>query len=139
MKDAQLRILFLSKLYESNRNGASILNIKEDELFKDVDENQWNFCFQYLGTLNLIQYSSSNRGAGLYTFNPLYIAGKGIDIVESLMEKITTKLKNSVIENSSSVVEKIPIFIAHTLENPDFWDTVIEIFEKLIDAMMVIF
>ena len=138
MKDKQLRILVLTKLYEFNRNHVSIRNLDKNVIFSEVDSNQLNFAFQYLGTLNLIENATVNRG-GISTFYPQIITGKGIDIVESLMLGIKTKIKNEIFEKASSVIEKIPIFLAEASANQDIWDALIVIFDKLIKALMVIF
>lgn len=138
MKDEQLRILVLTKLYEYNRNHYTTSHFKSDKIFEGGEPNQLNFCFQYLGTLGLIENSTSVTG-GVYDFNPKIITGKGIDIVESLMLKITTTMKNKLFEEASSVIEKIPIFLAEALVNQDIWDTLIKIFNELIKALMVIF
>jgi len=137
MEDKQLRILVLTKLYQHNRQGASIKNFTEDKIFEGVDEKQFNFCYQYLGTQNLIEYESSG-GGGLWSFSPLFIKGQGMDIVESLISKISDKIKNSLIKNTSSVIEKIPIFLAESLTNLDLWDAAIQIFDKLIQALSVV-
>ncbi len=136
MEDKQLRILFLTKLYEYNRNGASVLDLVKNTIFDGVDSNQMNFCLQYLGTLNLIQ-TSSRHGGGLTSYDPEIITGKGIDIVESLVSEI--KIKNEVFEKASSVIEKIPIFLAEVLKNQELLDAIIVIFDKLIEALKVIF
>ncbi|PBO85311.1 MAG: hypothetical protein COA77_04240 [Thaumarchaeota archaeon] len=138
MKDGQLRILVLTKLYELNRNHASVHELEKNMLFQGIEPNQLNFCFQYLGTLNLIQNASTNH-VGIYNFSPQFITGKGIDIVESLMLDIKTKIKNNLFEKAHSVIEKIPIFLAEASVNQDLWDMLIVIFDKLIKAIMVIF
>ena len=136
MEDKQLRILFLTKLYEYNRNGASVRGLVQNTIFDKVDSNQMNFCLQYLGTLNLIQ-TSSRHSAGLTSFTPEIITGKGIDIVESLISEI--KIKNEVFEKASSVIEKIPIFLAEVLTNQELLNTIIAIFDRLIEALKIIF
>ena len=136
MEDKQLRILFLTKLYEYNRNGASVLELVRNVIFDKVDSNQMNFCLQYLGTLNLIQ-TSERHGAGLTSYNPEVITGKGIDIVESLV--LRSDIKNKLFEKASTVIEKIPIFLAEVSANQDLLNTIIEIFDKLIQALTVIF
>ena len=138
MKDKQLRILVLTKLYELNRNHASVNDFKKLITFDKVEPNQLNFCFQYLGTLNLIENGTVNRG-GMYEFSPQIITGKGIDIVEYLMLEIKSKIKNEIFEKASSVIEKIPIFLAEALVNQDLWDALIVIFDKLIKALTFIF
>ena len=110
----------------------------KNTIFDGVDSNQMNFCLQYLGTLNLIQ-TSSRHSAGLTSYNPEVITGKGIDIVENLMLDIKTKIKSELFQKAHSVIEKIPIFLAEASVNQDLWDALIVIFEKLIKALMVIF
>ena len=136
MEDKKLRILFLTKLYEYNRTHYSTLQLVKDSIFDGVDSNQMNFCLQYLGTINLIQ-TSSRHSAGLTSYNPEVITGKGIDIVESIVSEI--KIKNEIFEKASSVIEKIPIFLAEALTNQDLLDAIIIIFDKLIEALKVIF
>ena len=61
MDDNKLRILVLTKLYQINRKHEDAKNLKDDPLIKNVDEAQLNFCYQYLGTLNLINFSYTNH------------------------------------------------------------------------------
>jgi len=136
MEDKQLRILFLTKLYEHNRNGASVHNLEQNAIFDGVDSNQMNFCLQYLGTLNLIQ-TSYRHGGGLTRFTPEVITGKGIDIVESLVSEI--KIKNEIFEKASSVIERIPIFLNEVLTNQELLNAIIAIFDRLIEALKIIF
>jgi len=137
MEDKQLRILALTKLYEYNRTHYSVQNFEKDAVFQGVEPNELNFAFQYLGTQGLILNGvvSSN---GLHHFNPQYITGKGIDIVESLMLGITTKIKDKLVKDASSVLEKIPIFLAEAAKNQDLWDALIKIFDGLIEKLQFI-
>lgn len=89
-----------------------------------------------MGTQGLIVNGVVSQN-GLHNFNPQYITGKGIDIVESLMLDISTKIKNKL-GNASSAIEKIPIFLAEALTNPDLWNTLIEIFDELIRQLSLI-
>ena len=90
-----------------------------------------------MGTQGLIINGvvSSN---GLHNFNPQYITGKGIDIVESLMLGITGKIKDKLVKDAYTVLEKIPIFLAEAAENQDLWDVLIKIFDKLIKELSFI-
>jgi len=137
MEDKQLRILILTKLYEFNRTHYSVQEFDKNLIFRGVDPNQLNFAFQYLGTHGLILNGVVSQN-GLVNFNPQYITGKGIDIVESLMSGITGKIKDKLVKDAYSVVEKIPIFLAEALENQDLWDAIIVIFDKLIEALKII-
>ena len=58
MEDKQLRILVLTKLYEFGRTHYTVREFEKNVVFQGIDTNQLNFAFQYLGTQNLIQYSS---------------------------------------------------------------------------------
>ncbi len=138
VKDEQLRILVLTKLYELNRKQESVSNIKNDEIFNDVEPSQLNFCFQYLGTLHLIDNSYSHE-RGIYRYDPQIITGKGIDIVESLMSSLGKKIKDTVFQNATSSIDKVVIFLADFSTKQDIWDMLIQFFNTLIEKLMVIF
>lgn len=133
MKDKQLQILVLTKLYQLNRNQENANTLKKDAVFEDIDPKQLNFCFQYLGTMKLIDNAYSNN-RGVYYYIPQTITGTGMDIVESLMSKISSK--NKIFENASSVIDKITVFLVEASTNSDIWDALIKIFNQLIKALM---
>ena len=138
MDDKKLRILILTKLYELNRQKQDFRNDIFEVIDKEVSPEQLNFAFQYLGTSGLIENASSHNG-GVYKFYPQLIKGKGIDLIENLVTKTAEKIKNESLINASTMLDKILIFATNILTNPDFFETALKIFDKLIEALQIIF
>ena len=138
MNDDKLRILVLTKIYELNRKQEASHLWRQDKIFADVEPTQMNFCFQYLGTLNLITVSYANK-KGIYNYSPEVITGKGIDIVESLMKGFAKKIGEKIAQNSTGVLDKVVVFLTEYSIKQDILDMLIKLFNEIIQKLMSIF
>ena len=138
MNDKELRLKVLSILYQAAKEGKPGPGTMADESLEGITFDEYRWASYYLITHHLAvgPLGISNAGHSAWAQR---IEGRGIDIIENLIDKSIEQVvekKISFESKSSSYVEQFFELVNIWSKNPDLLNQAWEYFTHLIESVL---
>ena len=134
MNDKELRLKVLSILYQTAKEGKSLPGTIKDERLKGITLEEYQWTSYYLIEQHLVHGKISSTTAGAHAWAGR-ITGRGIDIIENLIDKSIESVEESKISfagKSAPYLDKLLELTIVWSKNPDLYQQAWELLTSLI-------
>jgi len=133
LNDKELRLKVLSNLYQNEKEGKSSPGTINDIWGLSLDEYRWTSY--YLITHHLAEGGMDKAGGQVHAWAS-HITGRGIDIIENLIDKSIEQVENKSISfthKASSYLDKLLELVIIWSKNPDLHQQAWEFLTHLVE------